>query len=132
MVQSHAKRSSVCASGGAAMPDFMKKYGQEWRFASEHNRACLCNCSPALIKTGALQQYSRRTVFFFTFPWPPVIFKAANICNNARGTLFLFIRSPKQPTAAVSVRCIHSLSAKQKLSIIHHSTASVCKYSPAD
>ena len=55
-------------------------------------------------------------------------FKAANICNNG---LFLFIRSPTQPTAAGSVRCIHSLPAKQKVSIIHHSTASVCKCSPA-
>lgn len=84
------------------------------------------------IKTGALQQYSRRMFFIFTFPWPPVIFKAANICNYARGTLFLFIRSPQQPTAALSVRCVHSLPAKQKVSIIHHSAASVCKYSPAD
>ena len=57
----------VCVEGGgAAMLDFMKKYGQEWRFASEHSSTCLCNCSPDTEKkTGALQQYSLRMYFFF-------------------------------------------------------------------
>lgn len=65
MVQSHAKRSSVCASGGAAMPDFMKKYGQEWRFASEHNRACLCNCSPDTDKNWSTSTVFPQNSFFF-------------------------------------------------------------------
>lgn len=63
-------RDPLWLPGGAAMLDFVKKYGQEQRFAWKHNNTCLCNSLPVFasgthhclqldtLKTVANQLYS--------------------------------------------------------------------------